>query len=377
MAGAIAKAEARAERWRLPAAPAAAASAAHSAVNAPHSDAAARPGLGNQPGGHQKEHIAAAVMTEPGANRSEEVASFASADDRFEVEAALSTTIGPLAARPSSSTSPQAIGPLWAARPQTPLLETAMKNELTPLEPPSGAGSRPETQQSGQQQQSEQQPQSAQQSQSAPQQHSALHLQPGHLPYVGADFLHELYLRLDRIETAVTRLDDKMTTLIDDVSAISNRVDVLEVTMNSWEDFTPDCTGAQHYQLASGATTPRNEECDLQRAWLHDQSADLVAEAAAARTPYPLGPQGPSAYAAPQAQMMAAPGAGQASSTGADAWAMMRGSSSAPWPPSWTSTLLPPRGPEQGGQILPPRSDQPAAARAATAVTTAVAGQLN
>ena len=116
-------------------------------------------------------------------------------------------------------------------------------------------------------------------------------------PQVGADVLHELLLRLDRLETAVTKLDDKMSTVIDDIAAIGNRVDLLEVTVKSWEDYNPKEYGAQAFDMASGGTTPRAEAgtSDPQQEWLNDQLVDLLGleEPMVAGPPQTMGHCGP------------------------------------------------------------------------------------
>lgn len=170
------------------------------------------------------------------------------------------------------------------------------------------------------------------QSQGQPMPSTLSALRPLLPPQVGADVLHELLLRLDRLETAVTKLDDKMSTVIDDIAAIGNRVDVLEVTVKSWEDYNPKEYGTQAFDMASGGTTPRAEAgtSDPQQEWLNDQLVDLLGleEPMVAGPPQTMGHCGPGlrpplSHAPPQVRIVEAPGDGQTTSMGAEGWAAM------------------------------------------------------
>ena len=62
--------------------------------------------------------------------------------------------------------------------------------------------------------------------------------------------------RLERLEEAVTRVDDGLQSSREDYAKLSGRIDVIEVTLKSWEEYPPDRVEVQHFDLASGPTTP-------------------------------------------------------------------------------------------------------------------------
>ena len=75
-------------------------------------------------------------------------------------------------------------------------------------------------------------------------------------PIVPVDVLSAIISRLARLEEAVTRVGDGLQSSREDYAKLSHRIDVIEVTLKSWEEYPLDRAEVQHFELASGANHP-------------------------------------------------------------------------------------------------------------------------
>ena len=94
-------------------------------------------------------------------------------------------------------------------------------------------------------------------------------------PLVPVDVLAAIISRLERLEEAVTRVDDGLQSSREDYAKLSGRIDVIEVTLKSWEEYPPDRVEVQHFDLASGPTTPWSGVDDPTEQWMYDQRVDI------------------------------------------------------------------------------------------------------